>query len=73
MLDLVVAAMGLYVLGWSAALLVFARMHGPVPVPGRWRRDAREALLWPLWLPLYAMLWAVARRPQKFDAELPRD
>ena len=73
MADLVLFAAASYALGWLAALAFFARMQGPVPVPGRWRRDAREALLWPVWLPLYAMLWLIARLPQKFDAELPRD
>lgn len=73
MLDLVLVTAALYALGWLGAFSFFAAMQGPVPVPGRWRRDAREALLWPVWLPLYAMFWLIALRPQKFDAELPRD
>ncbi|MEJ2408062.1 MAG: hypothetical protein P8Y58_07920 [Novosphingobium sp.] len=71
MVGMVFAAAGIYLAGWLVASWCFAGIRGPVPVPGRWRRDLRDGLLWPLWLALYGMFWLIGLRRQAFESELP--
>lgn len=59
-----------YLAGSVLATWLFARTQGPVPVPGRARRDLRDGLLWPCWLVLYPMCWLLGLRRQSFEREL---
>ncbi|SFF86822.1 hypothetical protein SAMN05518801_102321 [Novosphingobium sp. CF614] len=73
MIEGFLVAIGIYLAGWALAALCFFRIQGPVPVPGRFRRDARDALLWPVWLMLFAVLWLIELRRQEFEKELTGD
>ena len=73
MLETVLSAAVLYAIGWSVTAKWFAGILGPVPLPGRRQRDRRDALLWPIWLLLYAFIWLMERRRQSFERELSED
>ncbi|MCT2398711.1 hypothetical protein [Novosphingobium mangrovi (ex Huang et al. 2023)] len=60
---------GIYLTGWLVTAWCFAGIQGPVPVPGRFRRDVRDALFWPIWLVLYAVFWVVELRRQAFEED----
>jgi hypothetical protein len=70
MVEGLFAAVAIYGLGWAIAAWCFAGIEGPVPVPGRLRRDLRDALFWPVWLVLYGFFWLIELRRQAFEAEL---
>ena len=62
-----------YLGGWLAATAYFGRIQGPVPVPGRFRRDLRDGGLWPCWLVLYLLFWLLGRRRQAFERDLEEE
>lgn len=66
-------AVAVYLIGWFVAARCFAGIQGPVPVPGRWRRDVRDGLFWPAWLVLYGIFWLIGQRKQAFENELTGD
>lgn len=73
MLETMLSVVLLYGIGWAMTARLFAGIEGPVPLPGRRQRDRRDALLWPIWLLLYALIWLVERREQSFERELSED
>ena len=69
MVETILVAAGVYILGWAAASWCFSGIKGPVPVPGRLRRDIRDGVFWPVWLLLFALIWLAERRRQDFENE----
>ena len=71
--QMFVAATAVYLVGWFVAACCFAGVQGPVPVPGRLRRDMRDGLFWPVWLMLFTLFWLIGLRRQAFEDELIGD
>ncbi|MCJ2180016.1 hypothetical protein [Novosphingobium album (ex Hu et al. 2023)] len=73
MLDAFLVFAAIYLAGWFATACYFSGIQGPVPVPGRLRRDVRDGLFWPVWLLLFALIWLIGLRRQAFEKELPEE
>lgn len=69
----VLIVIAVYLAGGVFAAWCFNGIKGPVPVPGRLRRDIRDGLFWPVWLVLFALFWLIALRRQAFENELTGD
>jgi hypothetical protein len=63
-------ALAIYLAGWLLTIWRLGRAVETVPVPGRFRRDVRDAMLWPCWLLLHAMFGLLSLRRQAYAAEL---
>lgn len=71
MVEALLAFAGLYLAGWCVTVWCFSGIQGPVPVPGRLRRDIRDGVFWPVWLVLFALFWLIGLRRQAFERDLP--
>ncbi|MCJ2188606.1 hypothetical protein [Novosphingobium beihaiensis] len=70
MVDAFLVFAAIYLGGWLTAAWWFSGIQGPVPVPGRWRRDLRDGFFWPVWLLLFGLFWLIGLRRQAFEKEL---